>query len=376
MTCIGLQQVKANLVQIHLYMRSGEANMQIGKARAAILAATGQPLVVDDIDLPAELTFGQVLVKVEYSGICGAQLNEIAAVKGEDKFLPHLLGHEGCGRVVETGPCVTTVRAGQKVCLHWRPSDGHQSPTPVYGWRGARLNAGWVTTFNSYAVVSENRLTPVPDDLDSRLVPLLGCAVTTALGVVNNDAAVGIGQSVVVYGSGGVGLNVAQFAALAGAYPVVAVDVRQNKLDMARRFGASHTVLAGETTDVAAAVKAIVGEAGADVVVDTTGNARVIERAYEMTHPDGRTVLVGVPARGDKACIYTLPLHFKKTLTGSHGGSIEPQVVIPRLVRLLRAGKLSLDGLVTHEFPLERINEGLDLMRAGLSGRVLIAMPE
>lgn len=350
--------------------------MQRGKARAAILAATGQPLVVDDIDLPAELTFGQVLVKVEYSGICGAQLNEIAAVKGEDKFLPHLLGHEGCGRVVETGPCVNTVRAGQKVCLHWRPSDGHQSPTPVYGWRGARLNAGWVTTFNSYAVVSENRLTPVPDDLDSRLVPLLGCAVTTALGVVNNDAAVGIGQSVVVYGSGGVGLNVAQFAALAGAYPVVAVDVRQNKLDMARRFGASHTVLAGETTDVAAAVKAIVGEAGADVVVDTTGNARVIERAYEMTHPDGKTVLVGVPARGDKACIYTLPLHFKKTLTGSHGGSIEPQVVIPRLVRLLRAGKLSLDGLVTHEFPLERINEGLDLMRAGLSGRVLIAMPE
>ena len=112
------------------------------------------------------------------------------------------------------------------------------------------------------------------------------------------------------------------------------------------------------------------------MVVDTTGNARVIERAYEMTHPDGRTVLVGVPARGDKACIYTLPLHFKKTLTGSHGGSIEPQVVIPRLVRLLRAGKLSLDGLVTHEFPLERINEGLDLMRAGLSGRVLIAMPE
>ena len=97
--------------------------MQIGKARAAILAATGQPLVVDDIDLPAELTFGQVLVKVEYSGICGAQLNEIAAVKGEDKFLPHLLGHEGCGRVVETGPCVTTVRAGQKVCTGGRPTD-------------------------------------------------------------------------------------------------------------------------------------------------------------------------------------------------------------------------------------------------------------
>ena len=348
--------------------------MQIKKARAAILQATGKPLVIDEFDLPEALEYGQVLVKIEYSGICGAQLNEIAAAKGEDKFLPHLLGHEGCGYVVETGPGVRTVKEGQKVCLHWRQSDGIQSPTPAYSWKGARLNAGWVTTFNDYAVISENRLTPVPADMDSRIVPLLGCAVTTAMGVINNDAQVGIGQSVVVYGSGGVGLNVCQFAAFVGAYPVIAIDLHANKLEMALKFGASHTIQAGGGVDVMAEVKRITGDKGADVVVETTGNARVIEQAYEMTHPDGRTILVGVPAKGDKACIYTLPLHFKKILTGSHGGSIDPGLAIPRLTRLMQAGKLSLDNLVTHEFPLEKINDGLELMRTGQCGRVLISM--
>jgi len=347
--------------------------MRVRKARGAVLAATGQPLVVDEFDLPAELLYGQVLVKIEYSGICGAQINEIDAVKGEDKFLPHLLGHEGCGRVLETGPGVTTVAPGDKVCLHWRPSPGHQSPTPAYSWRGARLNAGWVTTFNDQAVISENRLTVVPESLDSRLVPLLGCAVTTAMGVVNNDARVGLGQSVVVYGVGGVGLNVVQFAALVGAWPVVAVDLHRNKLDLAARFGATHGFMAGKEAE--SDIRAVVGEKGADVVVDTTGNARVIETAYEMTHPDGRTILVGVPAKGDKASIYTLPLHFKKILTGSHGGDIDPGLAIPRLVKLITAGRLDLSGLVTHEFPLDRINEGLDLLRSGLCGRVLIAMP-
>jgi len=348
--------------------------MQIKKARAAILAETGKPLVLDAIDFPDTLTFGQVLVKIEYSGICGAQINEIDAVKGEDKFLPHLLGHEGCGRVVETGPHVTRVRPGQKVCLHWRQAEGIQSPTPRYGWKGKSLNAGWVTTFNEYAVVSENRVTPVPDDMDSRLVPLFGCAVTTAMGVINNDAKVGIGESVVVYGSGGVGLNVVQFASFVGAHPVIAIDRHESKLDMARRFGATHGILAEDGADVPALVRQILGDKGADVVVETTGSARVIEQAYDMTQPAGRTILVGVPHKDDKACIYTLPLHFQKVLTGSHGGSVNPGLVIPRLAGLLQAGRLGFEGLVTHEFPLEQINDGLDLVRSGHCGRVLISM--
>src|ERR1700678_2638944 len=132
--------------------------MQVRTAKAAILAQSRQPLVVDEIALPDALGVGQVLVKVLYSTICGAQLNEIAAAKGPDKFLPHLLGHEASARVLKTGPGVTTVKQGDIVVLHSRPSQGIQCQPPVYKWGDAKLNAGWVTTFNDYAVISENRM--------------------------------------------------------------------------------------------------------------------------------------------------------------------------------------------------------------------------
>ena len=344
------------------------------KIKAAVLVAQRAPLEVVELDLPEELSFGQVLVKVHYSGICGAQINEIEGAKGPDKFLPHLLGHEGSGTVVAAGRGVKRVKPGDRVVMHWRQADGVQAEVPAYAWNGRKVNAGWVTTFNNYAIVSENRITPIPHDFDLRLAPLLGCAVTTAIGVVNNDAHVKIGQSVVVFGVGGVGLNIAQAAALVSAHPIVGIDLVDGKLDMARRFGATHCINSAKVGDLAAKIRMIVGNAGADVVVDTTGNARVIEQAYELTHADGKTILVGVPKKGDNISIYSLPLHFKKVLTGSHGGSAEPHVDIPRYIRLMQAGKLSLAGLVTHEFKLEQINEAIAVMRSAEAGRVLVAM--
>ncbi len=343
--------------------------MEIKKAEAAILAESNQQLVIDEIDFPNMLDVGQVLVKVLYTSICGAQINEIAAAKGPDRFLPHLLGHEASAVVVEAGPGVTTVKPGDTVVLHWRPSQGIQSPTPSYRWQGSKLNAGWVTTFNEYAVVSENRMTVIPSDYDLKVAPLLGCAATTAAGVINNDAKVKIGESVVIFGVGGVGLNLVQFAELAGAYPIIAVDIVDRKLEMAKARGATHTVNT-TGTDVTAAIRKIVGEKGPDKVIETTGLKPVIELAYELTHPDGTCVLVGVP--NEKVTIYTLPIHFNKVLTGSHGGDAVPHVDIPRLIRLNRAGRLSFDGIITHEFGLDQINTALDLVRSGNVGRVLV----
>jgi S-(hydroxymethyl)glutathione dehydrogenase/alcohol dehydrogenase len=342
--------------------------------RAAILVELNQPLVVGDLELPESLSFGQVLVKVHYSGICGAQINEIEGAKGPDKFLPHLLGHEGSGTVQDTGPGVRTVKKGDRVVIHWRPGSGLQSETPTYRWGSTRVNAGWVTTFNDQAIVSENRVTAIPDDVDLRVAPLFGCAVTTAMGVVNRDAAVQIGQSVVVFGVGGVGVNIVQAAAMVSANPIVAVDVVDSKVEWARRFGATHAFNSNASGDLAQQIRDVVGAGGADIVVDTTGRPRVIELAYELTHPDGKTILVGVPRKGDNVSLYTLPLHFKKVLTGSHGGSAEPHVDIPRYVRLMRAGKMTLDGLVTHEFPLDRVNEAIATVRRGEAGRVLLKM--
>ncbi len=351
-----------------------EAGLPVKTMRAAILTELNKPLVVAQIELPKRLSFGQVLVKVHYSGICGAQFNEIEGAKGPDKFLPHLLGHEGSATVLAIGEGVTRLKPNDRVVMHWRQSDGIQAPTPTYNWNGQKVNSGWVTTFNDHAIVSENRLTVIPNDFDLKIAPLFGCAVTTAMGVINNDAHVRIGQSVVVFGVGGVGLNIIQSASMVSANPIIAVDLFDKKLDMAKRFGATHCFNTKDNKEYLAEIRKIVGEKGADVVIDTTGNSRVIEVAYELTHPDGKTILVGVPRKGDNVSIYTLPLHFKKVLKGSHGGSIQPNLEIPRYIDLMKRGKMTLDGLITDEFSLDQINVALDKIRSGQSGRVVIKL--
>lgn len=256
---------------------------------------------------------------------------------------------------------MTHIKKGETVVLHWRPSLGIQAEPAKYRWRRKTVNAGWVTTFQNYSIVSENRLTPIPKDFDLKLAPLFGCALTSAMGVINNDAQLKIGQSVVVFGVGGVGVNIVQAASMVSAYPIIAIDKVKSKLILAKKFGATHTLLASQDPSIAK---------NADVVIDTTGNSRVIELAYELTHPDGKTILVGVPK--EKVSIYTLPLHFKKTFHGSHGGSSEPHIDIPRLIKLYEVGMLKLKGLITHEFPLKRINDAISLVRSGNAGRILI----
>ena len=344
--------------------------MKIQKSRAAILAESRKPLVIDEITFPDALGVGQVLVKILHTTICGAQINEIEAAKGPDKFLPHLLGHEASAIVMDIGPGVTTIKPGDTVVLHWRPSQGIQCQPPSYTWRSARLNAGWVTTFNEYAIVSENRMTVIPATYDLKVAPLLGCAITTAAGVINNDAKVKIGELVVVFGVGGVGLNVVQFARLAGAYPIVAVDLVDEKLGMAKMRGATDVLNAGKISNLDAEIRKIVGAKGPDKVIETTGVKFIIELAYDLTHPDGICVLVGVPH--EKVTINTLPIHFNKVLTGSHGGDAVPHVDITRLIRLNQAGRVSFDGIITHEFSLDNINQALDLVRSGQAGRVLV----
>jgi S-(hydroxymethyl)glutathione dehydrogenase/alcohol dehydrogenase len=346
--------------------------MLVKTMKAAILVESRQPLVVDEVELPDALAYGQVLVKVHYSGICASQIHEIDATKGPDKYLPHLLGHEGSATVLETGPGVRFVKPGDHVVMHWKPGAGIQSDPPKYRWRGQTLNAGWVTTFNEYAVVSENRLTPIPSDFDLRVAPLFGCAVTTGFGVVNNDAQVKIGQSVAVFGVGGVGLCVVQAAALCSAYPIVAVDIHDSKLEMAKQFGATHGFNSRTCGDLDAAIREVAGARGVDAAIETTGVAKVIEQAYELTQAEGKTILVGVPRVGDKASIYTLPLHFNKVLKGSHGGGTVPQVDIPNYVRLMKCGRLQLDKLLTHRFQLSTAQSAIDYAREGIGGRISI----
>jgi len=342
--------------------------------QAAILVAQREPLVVDTIELPAELGVGQVLVQVHVSGICGSQLGEIDGVKGPDRFLPHLMGHEGFATVLEVGPGVKHVQTGDTVVLHWRPGAGIQADPPQYRWRGQTLNAGWVTTFNRHAVVSENRCTKVPATTDPETAALFGCAITTGFGVIENNAQLKIGESVVVFGAGGIGLNIIQAAALVSASVIVAVDLFDSRLELAQRLGATHCINSSRD-DAASRIQEVLAGQPLDVFIDNTGSPAVIEQGYRLTHGQGRVILVGVPRQGHTVNLYTLPLHFGKVLTGSQGGESQPQRDIPRYLRLLQQGRLKLDRFVTARYPLEQINDAIAAMRDGATaGRVMLQL--
>jgi S-(hydroxymethyl)glutathione dehydrogenase / alcohol dehydrogenase len=344
--------------------------------KAAILVEQNQPLVVAEVELPEALGVGQVLVKIHYSGICGSQLGEIDGVKGEDRFLPHLLGHEGSGIVLAVGPGVRHVEPDDTVVLHWCKGLGIDSETPTYRWGNREVSAGCLTTFNEYALVSENRCTPIPSDSDLQVAALFGCAVTTGFGVVENNARLRIGESIVALGVGGVGLNIVQAASLVSAHPIIAVDLHENRLNLARKMGATHLVNASEV-NVQAELESITGSAGVDVAVDSTGLPEMIQLGYRITKPMGRVVLVGVPLTGDDIELHSLPLHFGKQLSGSHGGDGDPHVDIPRYHGLYRSGRIRLRELITDVVGLDDINEAVRAMRAGdVSGRCMVSFDD
>ena len=340
--------------------------------QAAILVAQQEPLVVDTIELPADLGVGQVLVQLQVSGICGSQLGEIDGVKGADRYLPHLMGHEGFATVLEIGPGVKQVQPGDSVVLHWRPGAGIQADPPKYRWRGEPLNAGWVTTFNRHAVVSENRCTKVPADTNPDAAALFGCAITTGFGVIENNAGLRMGEAVVVFGAGGIGLNMIQAAALLSASVIIAVDLFDSRLELARQLGATYTINSSRE-DAEARIRELLEGQPLDVFIDNTGVPAVIEQGYRLTHGQGRVILVGVPRQGSNVNLHTLPLHFGKLITGSHGGESKPAQDIPRYLRLLQQGRLQLDRFVSARYPLEEINTAIAAMRDGATaGRVMI----
>lgn len=344
------------------------------KMKAAILTELGAPLTVAELETPA-LVVGQVLVKVLASGICGAQLGEISGAKGPDKWLPHLLGHEGGGVVMEVGPGITQVKPGDHVVMHWRKGPGIEANPPRYQWGDKTVGGGWVTTFNDHAVVSENRLTPIDKDIPFEIAALMGCAVTTALGMINNEAKLKIGESVAVAGCGGVGLNVIQAAVLVGGNPIIGIDLHDRKLLLAFENGATNLINSSDD-DMQADVKKITGGQGVDVFVDCTGSVEMIAAGYDLIKPaGGRMILLGQPHHEECLTLPGMRRHYcGKTILDSQGGLTNPAVDIPRYLALYKTGRLPLEQFITHRFPLEAVNEALDVVRSGQAGRVILTM--
>lgn len=333
------------------------------KTPAAILVEQRKPLVIDEVELPA-LKRGQVLVEIHATRVCGSQIGEIDGVKGPDKFLPHLLGHEAGAIVLGVGADVAHVALGDRVVCHWRPGAGIDAGGAVYDWNGTKVNAGPVTTFQKYAVISENRLTKVPPDTDFELCCLLADTLTTGFGIINNDAKIKPGESVVIFGVGGIGLGAVLGAKLAGAHPIIGLDLHDHKLAKAAEYGLTHQINASRE-NAAERVKEILSGL-ADVTIDGTGNPKVIEAAYDLAKlRGGRCVLFGVMPHDQRVSIHTLPLHFGRILTGSEGGQSHPAEDISRILAQLASEHIDCSGFITNRAELKSVNDVANEMRGG-----------
>jgi S-(hydroxymethyl)glutathione dehydrogenase/alcohol dehydrogenase len=340
------------------------------KTTAAILVELGKPLEMGDLEIPS-LKPGQVLVEVAYSGVCHTQILEARGHRGPDRFLPHCLGHEGSGFVREVGAGVNKVKVGDPVILSWIKGGGADVPGTTYKWGSRTVNSGAITTFASHAVISENRLTVIPAGMSMRHAALVGCAVPTGAGVVFNTAKPSPGQGLVVFGVGGIGSCAVVAAALAGCAPVVAVDVRAEKLTLAKRLGATHTIDATAGDPVEAILRICPG--GIDFAIEATGLAPVMRQALACVRQQGgTTVVIGNAHFGTKLEIDPRELNQGKRLLGTWGGDNVPERDYPRYCRLIASGKMDVEPLLARSYALTDINDALETLERGEAARPLL----
>lgn len=328
--------------------------------RAAVLCNPGDPLEIWGIS-HQPLEFGQVRIQMISAGICGAQLQEISGEKGS--HFPRLLGHEGVGVVKQTGPGVKTVKSGDKAVIHWRPGAGIESDFPQWNHAGGRTTCGLCTTWSTETVVSENRCTAVPMDSPSDLCVLLGCGLSTALGVIENDINLKLGQKILVVGCGGVGMNLILASRIRGASIICVVDSEDHKESLALKLGATHFTSDWEMVS-----------ARFDAVVDTTGNVHAVEQSLERVGKEGVMIMLGHPKARQDISIHNAVnvVHHSQHIKGTQGGQFSPAQDIPRYLDYWKAHPVDLSGVITHRFSLNEINQAVSEVRSGNAGRILI----
>lgn len=340
--------------------------------RAAVLYEPNRPLRLVDGLIPPELGRGQILVKLAYSGVCHSQVMEVRGKRGKDRYLPHLLGHEGSGIVQAVGEGVTKVTAGDRVILGWIRGDGLDAAGLKYRLGSGYVNAGAVTTFNDYAIVAENRCVPLPEGVPMDVAVLFGCALPTGAGIVMNVLRPVAGSTVAVFGLGGIGLSALMACGLFDCAKVIAVDVAQEKLALAREFGATHAINASVENAVDE-IRRITGGAGADYAVEAAGSARTIEQAFDsVRRSGGLCVFASHPPHGERVSLDPYELICGKRILGSWGGECNPDRDIPKFAELYRRGHLPLEKLISRRYRLDDINQALDDLEQGTVSRPLI----
>lgn len=332
---------------------------------AAVLVKQKHPLSIKRIEMPSSLALGQVLVKIYYTGICGSQIGEINGVKGKDKFLPHMLGHEASGIVIDCGAGVKKVKIGDKVIIHWMKTEGIESDPPIHKCiDGSKINSGNATTFSKFAVISENRLSKVLHGISMIDACLFGCTIPTAFGMLNNEANLKIGEKVLIFGAGSIGLSSIFASNILGCGEVLTVDINQKKLLKAKKLGSTHILLYKNSKDFDGKLK----KYNPDLIVDTTGLEKVITLSYNLINKGGRLLLVGVPDYRKKIKINTFPLHLDTKIFGTSGKSINSDKFFKNYQNYILKNKINLKKIFVEKIiKLKDLNLFIDKISKGKS---------
>ena len=360
--------------------------------KAAVLHELNQPVVVEDIEMEGPKA-GEIVVKIAATGVCHSCYHAVTGTLSVP--LPAVLGDEGAGVVEEIGEGVTLVQPGDHVILSWVPSCGHciycaQGYSNLclqsrQGGRGFLLDGttrykkngvsvhhfAMVSSFAEYTVIPQECAIPIDKDVPLDKAALIGCSVTTGVCAATNTAQVRPGSSVVVFGAGGIGLNVIQGAVLAGAEKIIAVDLIEAKLEMARQFGATHVINASNG-DPIPKIQSLTDDLGADYAFEAIGTRTTYEQAVYAIRNRGKAIWIGAPPLEPLSLDSSVVFWGEKTIMGSNYGSARPRYDMPRLLSLYRAGVLKLDELVTRTYQLEEVNEAFTDMLNGKVARGVI----
>jgi S-(hydroxymethyl)glutathione dehydrogenase / alcohol dehydrogenase len=358
--------------------------------RAAVLREQGGPLRIEEIDLP-DPGPGQVRVALAATGVCHSDLSLANGTLAHK--LPVVLGHEGAGRITAVGEGVTALEPGDAVVLNWAPAcrecwwcthdelwlcaradEPRRHPYARLAGGGEVFPGLGTAAFATETVLGAHACIRLPEDIPLAEAALLGCAVLTGVGAVLNAARVGRGESVVVFGLGGVGMAAVQGARLVGADPIVAVDPVEDKADLARRLGATEVLTPGP--GLSKQIRALLDGRGADHAIECVGRAESIRAAWSATRRGGRATVVGLGAATDQVTFNALEIgHFARTLSGCMYGNTDPAVDIPRLLEHYRAGRLDLAALVTERVGLDEVEEAMARLGTGGGARSVVTFP-
>jgi S-(hydroxymethyl)glutathione dehydrogenase / alcohol dehydrogenase len=366
------------------------------KTRAAVARAQAQPLSIETIDLEGPHA-GEVLVEIKATGICHTDEFTLSGADPEGIF-PSVLGHEGAGIVVDVGAGVTSLKKGDHViplytpecrqceyclsrktnlCVAIRATQGQglmpdgtsrfsSGGEPIHHYMGT-------STFSNFTVLPEIALAKIREDAPFEKVCYIGCGVTTGIGAVINTAKVEPGAKVVVFGLGGIGLNVVQGARLAGAEMIVGVDLNPGRVPMAEKFGMTHFVNPAEVEGDLVPYLVSLTKGGADYSFECIGNVKVMRQALECTHRGwGQSIIIGVAPSGAEISTRPFQLVTGRQWKGTAFGGARGRTDVPRIVDWYMDGKINIDDLITHVLPFERINDGFDLMKRGESIRTVV----